>query len=187
MTSTLDDRIAHLRLSYNREAYIRRAQLVAIYDQWRRDMESAEHDWRDRAESIMSERDAHLIRKYILTEADRRAVREAIAKIPPGIRAELELQQDRLGRVQAVLGAEPRRRIAEVRCWVHDAMGFLDELNFYQARALLADAVHQLEFMLDHLPQNDRPSRNRLEFDRLLRERVQVVVKDLRQHVRALA
>lgn len=187
MTTTLNDHLDRLRSSFNLDVYIRHAQLVALHAQWVGEVEETEHAWHDRADTILSERDAFLIRRHILTDTDRAAVREALAKIPRGLRAELDLQDDRLGRVQSELGAEPRRRIAEIRCWLHDSMRHIDALEFYEARKLLADAVHQLEFMLDHLPQNDRPSRNRLEFDRMLRERVRTVASDLRRHVRVLA
>ena len=185
--TALNERIEHLRATMTFEQFLRRAIANRVQTQWSNQV--AEESDRRRAvlDAIMSDYDYEVAQRYIVTPEQRLLVRDALGHVPSAIRAELTHQSELLGtQVMSHLGADPRRRMAEIRCWIIDAVADLDALDFYGCRELLAKAVHQLEFMLNHLPQNDRPSRNRLEYDHLLRERVQQIAQALRRHVREL-
>jgi hypothetical protein len=180
----LEARLDHLREMVPFEVFMRRAIANRVHLQWANQFAEEQDLRRERLEGILGDYDYELWRRHIITPQQRIEMRDALAKVPTGVRADLTRQSAVLGDgVMRHLGADPRRRVAEVRCWIIDAIDHLDALEFYECRKLLVDAVHQLEFMLTHLPQNDRPSRNRLEFDYPLRERVQAVANSLRGHV----
>jgi hypothetical protein len=183
----LDERLAHLRETVPFEVYARRAVANRVHKQWFDQTDEERALRRVQLETILDDYDYELWRRFIATPEQRLELRDLLAKVPTGVRADLTRQSAALGDgVMRHLGAEPRRRIAEIRCWIVDAIDHLDALEFYECRKLLVDAVHQLEYMLSHLPQNDRPSRNRLEFDYPLRARVQAVANSLRGHVNDL-
>jgi hypothetical protein len=184
--NALNERLDHLRDTVSFEVFKRRAIANRVQRQWQ-DQMFEEQDLRGaQLDAIMSNYDYGLWDQFIITPDQRLALRDALASVPR-LRADLTRQADALGTsVMKHLGADARRRIAEIRCWIIDAIEHHDALEFYECRKLLVDAVHQLEYMLTHLPQNDRPSRNRLEYDDLLRQRVQQVATSLRGHVHDL-
>lgn len=183
----LDERLVHLRETVPFSVVMRRAIANRVYKQWF-DRVAEEGDLRhEQLEGILGDYDYELWRRHIITPQQRLELRDAVAMVPPAVRADLMRCSGALGDgVMRHLGADSRRRVAEIRCWIIDAVEHLDALEFYECRKLLADAVHQLEFMLTHLPQNDRPSRRQLEFDLPLRHRVQSVANSLRGHVNGL-
>ena len=100
------------------------------------------------------------------------------------IRANLErLQHLCKSDVYRHLGAEHRRRVCEVRCWIIDAVEAIDNADFHEARRLVVDAEEQLGYLLTSRPQNHRPSQTRFEFDPQLRDRTLRIVMALRTAV----
>jgi hypothetical protein len=186
-TITPEQYLDQLRQRFNLDVFIRRAVATKLHNAWLDDHMSEQADRVERLETIMTSRDFELIKRHLLTPRERTLVRAALARVPERIRADLDMQQYRLRtEVYGHLGAEPRRRVAEVRCWLLDAIEFLDEMNFYEARRLIVNAEHSLSFLVSSRPQNDKPSRNRMEFDHLLRERTQRVCDALKRDAIAL-
>lgn len=181
--NALNERVEHLRDMVPFEVFVRRAVANRVHKQWANQLREEQELRRAQLDTILGDYEYELWRQYIITPQQRIELRDALAKVPHGVRADLTRQSVVLGTEMRRLGAEPRRRIAEIRCWIIDAIEHFDAREFYECRKLLVDAVHQLEFMLTHFPQNDRPSRRQMEYDHNLRARVQAVAASLRGHV----
>jgi hypothetical protein len=186
-TTEQEPYLEELKVRFSLDAFVRRAIANKLHHAWL-DEHLAEQDARiSRLEAIMPGRDYEMARRRLLTAKQLVAVRDLVKRVPDTVRLDLDRQQYKLAtEVYIHLGAEPRRRVCEVRCWLIDAIERLDELNFDQALHLVVEAERSLSFMLTSHPQNDRPSRNRMEFDHLLRERTQRVVSALRADAAAL-
>jgi hypothetical protein len=183
---TTIDHLVALRERYDLSTYIRRAVANQINDQWALSARAEQADRADRMEAIMPSTDFYAMRRA-LTNVERDKVRDALAEVPTNIRSDLELQASTLRtQVYAHLGTEHRRRIAEVRCMIGDAIESLDMLEFWETRRLVADAAHAIDFLLTRHTEADRPVRRKIETDHMLRERLGKVARHLRADANAL-
>lgn len=183
----IEARAAEVRARFTLDAYIRRAIADQVNSQWALSVRAEQADRADRAETMMSTDDYHFAKRFMLTPVERDKVRDALAAVPVNIRSDLELQASRLATgVYKHLAAEQRRRFAEIRCMLADAVTYLDALEFHECRRQLADAVHAIDYMLSNQPDTDRPSRLRVHRDTHLRELLAVIARHLRADVTAL-
>jgi hypothetical protein len=183
----IDARTADVASRFTLEAFTRRAIAEKVNSQWALSLRAEQSDRADRVETMMATSDYNFARRYLLTPVQRDKVRDAVAAVPNNIRSDLELQSTRLATgVYKHLAAEQRRRFAEIRCMLTDALMYLDALEFSECRRLLADAVHAIEYMLSNQPDTDRPSRLRVHRDTHLRELLNVIARHLRADVTAL-
>ena len=184
----LESMAADVRSRFTLDAFVRRAVAEQINSQWALSLRAEQADRSDRMETMMSTSDFNFARRYLLSEVERSKVREALAAIPTNIRGDLEVQQTRLrSEVYRHLGAEQRRRCAEIRCMIADAIEALDELEFYDCRRLLVDADHAIGFMLDQSVNADRIGRRKLADDARLRQQMALVGQHLRADAKALS
>jgi len=182
-----DSHIAALRERFDLPTYIRRAIANKINDQWALSARAEQADRADAMEAIMPSTEFYAMRR-ILTPVERDKVRDALAEVPNNIRSDLESQAGVLRTsVYAHLGTEQRRRIAEVRCMISDALAMLDGLEFWEAKRLIAEAEHAINFLLTRHTEAERPVRRKLETDHMLRERLSKVAQHLRADAIALA
>jgi hypothetical protein len=176
-----------VRSRFTLDAYIRRAIAEQINSQWALSLRAEQADRADRAETMMSTFDYHFAKRYLLHPAERDKARAALAAVPTNIRSDLELQASRLATgVYRHLGAEERRRMAEVRCMLADAIMHLDALEFSECKRQIVDADHAINYLLSAARNADRATRRKLETDTLLRERLNVVSRHLRADAAAL-
>jgi len=182
-----DAHVAALRERFDLSTYTRRAIANKINDQWALSARAEQADRADRMEAIMSSTDFYAMRR-ILTPVERDKVRDALAEVPNNIRSDLELQASQLRtQVYAHLGTEHRRRMAEVRCYISDAIDSLDALEFWEAKRLIAEAEHAINYLLARRTEAERPVRRKIETDLMLRERLTKVARHLRADAIALA
>jgi hypothetical protein len=183
MDADIDD-LDGLRIRYTLQAFTRRAVADKLHYAWVDTNMSEQADRVERLETIMSSTDFALAGQHLLEPIDRATVMNKLDQVPANLRADLDAQQYRLkSDVYRHLGAEHRRRVCEVRCWIIDAIEAIDMLDFHEARRLVVDAEHQLGYLMTSRPQNHRPSQTRFEFDRQLRERTLRIVMALRTAV----
>jgi hypothetical protein len=185
--AALEARLERLKISFNLEAFTRRAMAQKLNNSWAFAMSREQQDRADRMDSMMDGYDWQLANRFLLTPLDRAHVRRALAMVPDNIRDDLDVQQYRLHTdVYRHLGADHRRRVAEARCWVIDSIDAIDRLDFHEARRLIVDAEHMLGALLSFTTEQERPSRRKAEIDVHLRDRMKRVAEALRRDAVAL-